>query len=584
MDSTESRKRGRPKKSFEQLSLVSKRRKVSKIRSELSTQELVLAVEKSFKADGFLDASKLVSIISESPELATDFMQSYKKQLVTKKYTADEALALMIDIGLSARQYIVMYEGSKKKNCSLYPPYHQVAAAKNNCYPPKDSIKISDIGFSVDLQSILDLTAKRLIQTLTLPSSQQNAKLRLISKWGFDGASSQSQYKQKFVDYGSVESGTVETGTFEPGDDSSIFLTSLVPIVLHLENQPENVYWQNVKTSSTTLCRPLRLAFKRETEKYTIQIKNEIDEEISNLQPSIVEFEGGCLEIHHELICSMIDGKTCNHLMGNRSTQTCFICGATPTKMNNIDVVSERPKCTEYFKYGLSTLHAWINFLECVLKISYNMPFKKWTTKDPAHKILRKERKEQIQKEFRQKTGLLIDYVKQGKGTTNDGNTARRFFGHYELSAEITGFNVVLLKRFAVILQAISSRRVINVENFANYVDETARLYVDLYPWYYMPVTVHKILLHGSDVIQRVMVPIGQLSEEVLESRHKEVRKFRLHNTRKISRLKTNEDLLHCLLISSDPLVSTYRQIPSSKKKELFDETNQLLLESNTFN
>ncbi len=72
----------------------------------------------------------------------------------------------------------------------------------------------------------------------------------------------------------------------------------------------------------------------------------------------------------------------------------------------------------------------------------------------------------------------------------------------------------------------------------------------------FCPATVHKILVHGSDVVDFAVVPIGQLSEEVLECRHKEVRRFRLQNTRKISRTKTNEDLLHALLISSDPVVT----------------------------
>lgn len=101
----------------------------------------------------------------------------------------------------------------------------------------------------------------------------------------------------------------------------------------------------------------------------------------------------------------------------------------------------------------------------------------------------------------------------------------------------------------------------INIEQFKSYTKETARLYVEQYSWYYMPATVHKILVHGSDVIEFAAVPIGHLSEEVLESRHKEVRRFRQQNTRKVSRIKTNEDLLHALLISSDPLVTSYRKI-----------------------
>lgn len=170
----------------------------------------------------------------------------------------------------------------------------------------------------------------------------------------------------------------------------------------------------------------------------------------------------------------------------------------------------------------------------------------------------------------------------QGKGTTNDGNTARRFFRDYELTAKLTGFDVRLLKRFAVILQTMASGKQINVAAFALYARETAALYVQVYPWYYMPVTVHKILIHGSDVILHAAVPIGQLSEDTQESRHKEVRRYREYNTRKTSRIKTNEDLMHSLLISSDPVITANRKIANSKKLDLFPESIALLTNSDS--
>nr|CAI5823678.1 unnamed protein product [Callosobruchus analis] len=38
--------------------------------------------------------------------------------------------------------------------------------------------------------------------------------------------------------------------------------------------------------------------------------------------------------IHHTLLMTMVDGKVCNSLTQNRSSQTCYICGATPKQMN----------------------------------------------------------------------------------------------------------------------------------------------------------------------------------------------------------------------------------------------------------
>lgn len=66
-----------------------------------------------------------------------------------------------------------------------------------------------------------------------------------------------------------------------------------------------------------------------------------------------------------------------------------------------------------------------------------------------------------------------------------------------------------LIIRFGNILIAMASGQNINIDAFDNYCTETVRLYVSLYPWFYMPSCVHKILLHGADVIHNALLPIG---------------------------------------------------------------------------
>ena len=39
-----------------------------------------------------------------------------------------------------------------------------------------------------------------------------------------------------------------------------------------------------------------------------------------------------------------------------------------------------------------------------------------------------------------------------------------------------------------------------------------------------MPPTVHKMLIHGGEIIRRALVPIGWLSEEAQEARNKDYR------------------------------------------------------------
>lgn len=132
-------------------------------------------------------------------------------------------------------------------------------------------------------------------------------------------------------------------------------------------------------------------------------------------------------------------------------------------------------------------------------------------------------------------------------------------------------------KRFRVILVAISCSEYINVEKFRNYAAETASLFTSLYKWYYMPAAVHKVLYHGADIVDFFNLPIGYFSEEPQEARNKDFRRFRRDNCRKSSRLKSNEDLIHWLLISSDPLISSMRESHPKTRKDFDFEVLELL-------
>ena len=70
----------------------------------------------------------------------------------------------------------------------------------------------------------------------------------------------------------------------------------------------------------------------------------------------------------------MKDGKVCNGLTDTRYQQKCYIGGAAPKMMNGelkVLVVKR-----EHYALGLSSLHAWIRFFECLLHISYRLDLK----------------------------------------------------------------------------------------------------------------------------------------------------------------------------------------------------------------
>lgn len=79
---------------------------------------------------------------------------------------------------------------------------------------------------------------------------------------------------------------------------------------------------------------------------------------------------------------------------------------------------------------------------------------------------------------------MTLYILNTGKGTSNDGKTARRFFKNCDKSANITGVDKNLIQRFGNILFAMSSGHEVNVPEFKMYTADTAKLFISLYPWY----------------------------------------------------------------------------------------------------
>ena len=97
-----------------------------------------------------------------------------------------------------------------------------------------------------------------------------------------------------------------------------------------------------------------------------------------------------------------------------------------------------------------------------------------------------------------------------------------------------------LMKRLHIILATISCGYDINSTKFKTFCWETASLYVDLYPLYPMTQTLHKILIHGYEVIELFPLPLGMSSEEAQEATNKVFKIIRENFTRKCDREKNN--------------------------------------------
>lgn len=558
--------RGRPSKSYENSSEKTKKRKNMELIQEYGLEHVSSSYIQGLRSMGEHDEASIISLLrSMGNEEKKNILQNILQKLdPISSCTKEEALSLYIETDLSKTQYIYLRSFLANKNLrAVLPSYKTLSTAKNECYPPPSSITVTNISAEVHLQELLDHTVARILKASSVLTNSK--RLKLYSKWGCDGSSGQSEYKQVLLE----ESADIS--------DANLFIVSLVPLKL-VDEENNSVVWQNPTCSSVRYCRPILIEFAKETIEKTNSVVNHMKTQISQLIPTSLKDNDDYVQVKHNLLLTMIDGKVAQVLTQTSSPACCSVCGATPKQMNDLTKVRTRELNEDSLQYGLSTLHAWIRFMEMILHISYNLSFKKWAATSDENKKIKADKKKMVQRRFREILGLHIDKPRQGSGNSNDGNTARRFFQNYECSAEITGVDVELIKKIYIILQTMSSGLSINPHKFGQYTLEIAQLYVSKYNWYHMPSSVHKILIHGGIIIEHyAILPIGQLSEDAQEARNKDYKKFRLHHARKCSRSATNEDVFHTLLYTSDPYISSLGKTRTGEMKELFDEAKALL-------
>ncbi|CAG9760196.1 unnamed protein product [Ceutorhynchus assimilis] len=544
-------KTGRPHKTFDGLSERSKRRKTEEMRASVDSQMLTFATQVKLRCEGKRDVSKIVKEVTGSQTEAEKYKKAYSCYEKEKsRITVLQALSMFVEANLSQKQYEIIRSTAK----GVFPCYSLLQKAKKDCYPAKESFIVTETLAETNLQSLLNHTVERLLiyleEVLQSLGQEERKSLLLICKWGCDG-SQQAQFKQKFES--------------ETGSDTNIFQSSFVPLQLICEVN-KKIIWQNPTPSSPRYCRPIRIRFVKESVNTTKEEISYVEEATNLLEPTRVTLFHADFSVRHKMMLTMIDGKICNAATDTTSTMKCYICGLTSKDFNNLQI--NREVNTEVLKFGLSILHARIRIFESLLHVSYKLTIKKWRLQSEAEKETIKQRKIQIQHNFRNQMGLIVDIPKPGFGSTNDGNTSRRFFADPEAAAEITGIDFNLIYRFKVILETISSGHRINEEKFHEYCMDTAKIYVDLYPWHPMTPTMHKILMHSATVIKNALLPIGQLSEEAAEARNKHFRQYRQNFARKFSRVSCNLDVINRLLLSSDPLLSKEPKLATAQGPE----------------
>ena len=203
-------KMGPPTKPYESKGRSGQYAEAAKIRSKNSVEALIHAAMVKANHEGKIDLADVLRQLHSSPvEEGSRFrkaMAHYNRKEEIVVFTPEEALALIIELGLSSRKYTKLRKKAKKKHAHFLPSYDP---AVTNCMKkckPKDIDLTKQDEVSVPMQSALD---HQMLNILELPSvvkkhdelkvqcenSGLDYELKLFFKYGADGTSHQSQYQ-----------------------------------------------------------------------------------------------------------------------------------------------------------------------------------------------------------------------------------------------------------------------------------------------------------------------------------------------------------------------------------------------------
>ena len=111
-------------------------------------------------------------------------------------------------------------------------------------------------------------------------------------------------------------------------------------------------------------------------------------------------------------------------------SQACHLCGRLPKRFLDEDIwdCDDAPD-SSILSLCMAVMHAWIRSMEFLFNLACRIKVGHPTTlKSPEFKL----KKSVLQTEFKARVGIEVYKVKQGCGSSNDGNKARRFFRHPE--------------------------------------------------------------------------------------------------------------------------------------------------------
>lgn len=517
-------------------------------------------------------------------KLATDHVIdpiTLNEQKKPQEISEENALALIIHQNLSVENYNAIRKIAKNHGANIFPSYYKVKILKKNLEPK--NLIVTDKKATIPMKDLCENTSEGLIESeaknindiLThhnLDQVEFPLPASLICMWGMDGTTGQSIYNQADSEGNAV-------------DDHSLFVASMTPLklVVYDASNTEIILWENSRSGSYVWNRCISMEHAKETDAYTKNTYDSIQKEINELENHLIALNDTIsFDVSYQFYLTMVDGKVAKVLSKTKSYQRCQCCLALPTEMNVLsNLLDGEFAITNQFPHTIGTLHTIINVVSMFYNIACRKEIKKWQVRGDKDKIQLRKNVAFYKERIFKATGVKYDEPRQGgSGTSSTGGACRKMLENPKKLAEVLELNEDFVCRVAVLLKVISCKTPINSKKFGEYCTEVYKRYIELYDWYYMPVTLHKLLAHGAEIIDSLPLSLGMMTEEGAESRNKYYRRYREFHARKTSREANMRDVMVRSQISSHPRIAS--KLIEKERKSTIDlpiEVRELLIE-----
>ena len=154
--------RGRPVLPFSAKKRESMRMDTSRIVTKNAADKLLHAAKRRARSEGRNDLAYVIKETTATPTRPTKFRRLLRSHSTPPRlYDRQQALALFVERRDTKERWQLSREAAKDQGANIYPSYHEITAAKKECWP--EGIDVQPTKAEVPLQSLLEHTAERII-------------------------------------------------------------------------------------------------------------------------------------------------------------------------------------------------------------------------------------------------------------------------------------------------------------------------------------------------------------------------------------------------------------------------------------